>query len=365
MRALTVILLLALAACARPARSPVMMACAGPAPTPASLQMKANACTSLLATAQGDDLVVVLRSRGEAYRQQADNAAALADFNRALTLKRDDAGALDGRGLVYMAEGDLARAAGDFDAAIRASPGDSAGYNNRGVVEQRRGDYADALRDENRAIELGPRVANHWANRGLVLLGKRRFELALADFADALRLDPRLITALDGRGEAEVAKGDAADAVLAYDQAGNVYFEAQQYPRALAEDDRALAIKSDDAEALNNRCWTRAVADLQLPLALADCEHSLQVRPGDAATLDSDAFVHFRMGEFSQAVAGYDAALAKNPKLAPSMFMRGVAKLHAGDADGGQADIDSAEQMDSGVAGQFASYGVTPPAAAQ
>jgi hypothetical protein len=42
------------------------------------------------------------------------------------------------------------------------------------------------------------------------------------------------------------------------------------------------------------------------------------------------------------------------------MFMRGVAKLRAGDADGGEADIDAAEAMDGSVAGQFAGYGVTP-----
>jgi Flp pilus assembly protein TadD len=89
------------------------------------------------------------------------------------------------------------------------------------------------------------------------------------------------------------------------------------------------------------------------------------VRPGDAATLDSLAFVHFRQGDFAGAIDGYTAALAKNPKLAPSMFMRGVCKLRAGDADGGQADIAAAEQLDSGVAGQFASYGVIPDAGAK
>jgi len=44
---------------------------------------------------------------------------------------------------------------------------------------------------------------------------------------------------------------------------------------------------------------------------LADCQRSLQVRPGDADTLDSLAFVHFRQGNFADAVTGYDAALAK------------------------------------------------------
>ena len=358
------VLMLLLAACGpKPTLSPAMLACLNPERSPPALARKVSACSGLIATAQGDDLRTALRARGAAYRRQANYAAALQDFDRALGLKRDDATALDGRGLVFMAQGDLVRASADFDRAIQVEPAGAAAYNNRGVVEQRRGDYAGALRDENRAIELGPRTANHWDNRGLTYLARRQFELAIADFADALKIDPNQVSALDGLGDAERGKGDIADALEAYNEAATSYFNVQQYSRALAEADKALAVKSDDPETLNNRCWTRAVANLELDRALADCQRSLQVRPGDAATLDSLAFVHFRMGQFSLAITGYGAALATNPKQAPSLYMRGVARLRAGDADAGRADIDAAEQMDNSVAGQFASYGVTPPAA--
>jgi tetratricopeptide (TPR) repeat protein len=355
------VLALLLAACApKPRPSPAMLVCTRTVAMPSSIQRRVSACTGLIQTAKGDDLRLALRARGEAYRAQANYAAAMQDFNRALALKSDDDAALDGRGLAFMAQGDLARAGADFDLAIRVNPNGAAGYNNRGIVERRRGDLTGALRDANRAIELSPGTANHWASRGLVYLAKRRFELAIADFADALRIDPNLVSALDGQGDAERAKGDIAGALQAYNQAATAYFNIEQYRRALTESDKALAAKPDDAESLNNRCWTRAVGNFELNLALADCERSLALRPVDANTLDSQAFVRFRMGQFSQAIAGYDAALTWNPKLAPSMFMRGVAKLRAGDTDGGQADIDAAGQMDSSVAGQFASYGVRP-----
>jgi len=357
--AMGVLALLAAGCAPKPRISPAVLACTAAAPTARVLAQRVSACSGLIATAKGDDLRMALRARGTAYRQQANYTAALRDFNQALALKGDDASAFDGRGLVFKDQGDLARARADIEQAIRLDPNAPAGYNNRSIVERRQGDLASALRDANRAIELSPGNANPWAERGLVYLAKRQFELAVADFADAVKIDPTLAFAWDGEGDAERGKGDVADALRDYNQASTAYFNTEYYRRAIGESDKAVALKPDDAESLNNRCWTRGVADIELDTALADCQRSLQVRPGDADTLDSLAFVHFRRGDFQVAIDGYTAALARNPKLAASMFMRGVSKLRAGDADGGQADIDAAEQLDSAVAGEFASYGVT------
>ena len=55
-----------------------------------------------------------------------------------------------------------------------------------------------------------------------------------------------------------------------------------------------------------------------------------------------------------------DEALGRNPKLASSLYGRGLAKLEKGDAAGGEADIAAAKAIQANIAEEFARYGVTP-----
>ena len=52
-----------------------------------------------------------------------------------------------------------------------------------------------------------------------------------------------------------------------------------------------------------------------------------------------------RLGELDNAIADYDAALKLNPKLAASLYGRGLAKLKKGDTGGGNADITAAKAI--------------------
>jgi tetratricopeptide (TPR) repeat protein len=353
---------LGLAACGSAASlSPTRIACEGAAATRPALQDKAQACARLInAGATGDDLAMALRSRGEANRLLGDNADALADFNRAIALDPASAAGFDGRGATLVALGERAAGLADFNAALRLSPSDATAYENRGRVELAAGRPDLALRDADRAIELAPERPDPWAIRGFVFLARREFDLALADFADALRVNPRLGYALDGAGEADRAKGDAADAVNAYASAQSAYFDAGAYAQAARVANKLVALRPDDPELLNARCWERAIAGKELAGALADCQRSLAISPGKAEVLDSLAFVKFQMGRYGEAVRGYDAALAQDPKLSQSLYMRGVAKLRAGDQIDGLADMAAAKKMNPSVQDEFNRYGVTP-----
>ena len=76
----------------------------------------------------------------------------------------------------------------------------------------------------------------------------------------------------------------------------------------------------------------------------------------------NNLLVQIRSLAVDSANTGYNDsnALAANPKLAPSQFMRGIVELRLGDKTKGQADIAAAERADEGVADEFAGYGVTP-----
>jgi tetratricopeptide (TPR) repeat protein len=110
----------------------------------------------------------------------------------------------------------------------------------------------------------------------------------------------------------------------------------------------------------NNLCFDRAVVGGAFDQALADCNQSLALRPGDADALDSRAFVEFKMKNYAAAIADATAALSVNPKLAASLYVRGVARLKTEDASNGDADIAAAKAINPRISTTYANYGVSP-----
>jgi len=58
------------------------------------------------------------------------------------------------------------------------------------------------------------------------------------------------------------------------------------------------------------------------------------------------------------AIDDYNEALRIDPKLASSLYGRGLAKLKKGDATGANADIAAARAIEANIVGEFARYGV-------
>ena len=75
--------------------------------------------------------------------------------------------------------------------------------------------------------------------------------------------------------------------------------------------------------------------------------------PGDGYILDSRGFVYLRLGQFDDAIADYNAALKINPKIASSLYGRGVAKLKKGDSSGGTVDMATANLVDPTLPGNL------------
>jgi len=322
------------------------------------LQAKLAACTRVIKQgATSDELEQALAQRGEAQRLLSDDKAAITDFDQALRLKADDSVALNGRGLAYLDDGKPDLALADFNAAIRADPSYGDAFDSRGYLERTKGDYAAAISDQSHAIELEPDAALPWANRGYDYAGKRQWDSAIADFDDALRRASKYAYALEGRAESERGKGDAKAALKDYQAALN----DPHTDNALADAEAVVELSPPgDPEALNARCWVRGVNDVELPEGLSDCQQSLATRPNSAETLDSLALIYFRQGRFGDAITQYTAALALDPTQEQSQYMRGIAKLRAGDKAGADADIEAASAADKTIAGTFAGYGLKP-----
>ncbi|EJW10636.1 hypothetical protein A33M_4323 [Rhodovulum sp. PH10] len=155
--------------------------------------------------------------------------------------------------------------------------------------------------------------------------------------------------------DAQIAKNPSDGNI--YYRRGQAWAERGRFGLAAEDFGRAIRLDPRDAEAYNNRCFTRAVLD-QLDDAVADCDEALRLRPDYVDALDSRGLAHLKLGRYDAAIADYDKAIGLNPRLATAYYGRGKAKLQKGDKRGGNADIRNARAIAPTVPSEFASYGV-------
>jgi tetratricopeptide (TPR) repeat protein len=175
-------------------------------------------------------------------------------------------------------------------------------------------------------------------DRGNSLYERKNYAGALAEYDHAIAADPKNAIALSMRGFARVNVGD--------------------YRAAMADFDAAVVLAPDSPNASANACYGRAMANVELDLALGLCNRSLDARPDNKA-YDTRGFLHYRRGEYDLAVADYTAGL-RLYRTASSLFGRGVAESRLGRAAESKADIEAALKMDRHITEQYAKRGVAP-----
>lgn len=221
-------------------------------------------------------------------------------------------------------------------------------------------------------ILSGYRQPDAYVKRGQAYLVLGDNDRAIGDFTTALNFDRAHADALSGRGRAYSQKRDFDRAINDYDEAitirptaddyarrGHAYLQGSwpNYRRAVADFTASLNLKPNWAEALNNRCWARALWQRDLELALSDCDLALQIKPDLSSARDSRGFVYFRLARFEDALSDYDEVLRSSPDAPGALYMRGVVKLKLKDASG-HADLARAMRIDGGIAGMYSTYGV-------
>jgi tetratricopeptide (TPR) repeat protein len=266
------------------------------------------------------------------------------------------------------------------DAANRLDqPTDAAGFARRGAAYDARHDYDAAIADLTRACELTPTESGYFYQRGMAHWHKGQGDLALADFDQAIKLKPDDPDALIGRAGLRASRhAPAAEVTPDLEAAGralpkqaemrlhigSVYGSVGQPAAAVVEFSKWIDSHPRDnplmPNALNLRCWSRALTGQELEDALNDCNAALKMRPNTAQFLDSRGLVYLRQNNYDKAIADYDAALHLQPKIAWSLYGRGLAKQHKSLTAEGQADIAAATALQPKIAENAAKYGINP-----
>ncbi len=163
--------------------------------------------------------VDALANRGRALRELKRYDQSLSSYDRALSIKSDDAALLVGRGNTHYAMKSFAAALADYDRALAIRPDFAEAHGNRGNALREMGRHGEALDACNRALALKPDYNEGYNNRGNALIELNRPADALADYDRALEAAPDNVYAWVNRGNALRYLDRAEEAIESFDRA--------------------------------------------------------------------------------------------------------------------------------------------------
>jgi predicted O-linked N-acetylglucosamine transferase (SPINDLY family) len=187
-----------------------------------------------------------------------------------------------------------------------SGPSDAAEKLSRAVAQHQAGNLDNAERLYRELLAHQPADG-----RILYLLGGLRYQRG--DFAGGAEL-------LQGATRA-IPHHAAAHATL-----GMALHRLGRREQALLAYDRAIAVKPDYREALNNRCLV-LLEMKRLDEALASVERALAIKPNDAGTLNNRGHVLRELKRPAEALRTLERALALEPRFAEALNNRGNALL--------------------------------------
>ncbi|HEX3422259.1 MAG TPA: aspartyl protease family protein [Sphingomicrobium sp.] len=260
-----------------------------------------------------------------------------------------------------------------FVAETGPAPTDAAGFSRRGAAEASRRDYKAALADLDHAIAIEPDNGPYLLQRARTQLLNGNPTAAFADLDLAVKVAPTDPQIRLARAESFFTRKRQSDALGDLDSVDRalpreaderltvaaIFEQLDQFEKAVADFDLWIAAHPDDsrlASALNGRCWARALAGRDLPLALKDCDAALR-RAKSGGYFDSRGLVELRMGEHDRAIADYSEALRLSPGTAWSLYGRGLARRHKNDPSS-KNDLDAAVAIDPALPSRAKALGI-------
>lgn len=274
----------------------------------------------------------------------------IADCTRLLQSERGAkkrlANVYNARAAAYLEGSDLDRAIDDFNKALELRPGFVAFLRNRGTAYAYKGQFDRAIRDYDEAVRLDPESADTVSSRGLVYSKMRDFDRALADLDRALTINPKLVEARMRRAV--------------------IYANRGQYEQAFSDAGKAhKLISKPTSEDFNRTCWIRVLANVDLDIAVQECDRGLEIAPpsNKPYILHSRAVAFMRRGELAASMSDFDASLKLARDIdkrlrAMSLYGRGLVKLRMGDQTGGEADKAAALAIEASIADEYSRHNI-------
>jgi tetratricopeptide (TPR) repeat protein/S1-C subfamily serine protease len=191
------------------------------------------------------------------------------------------------------------------------------------------------------AIKLNPKYASAYRAQALVYYQLQDFQKALLAYDAAIALDPKSASTYENRG------------FLKYDKLSDA-------PGALADLNQAIALDPKSANAYENRGLLKYKKLNDISGSLADLSRAIALNPGYARIYSNRGVLKYeKLNDISGALADYDRAIALNPKYASAYSNRGLLKnKKLNDVRGALADYDRAIALNPKYANAYYNRGL-------
>ncbi len=254
-------------------------------------------------------------------------------FSRALTFDANSDIAYAGRGVAEFAKGAYEQAIADAKKAVELKPGaHPESYLILGTLADRDGDHEARIDYMNKAIALAPEYAEAYAGRGNGYLAENRYDLALADFNKAVALKPELSGPLQQNFE------------IIYIERGGLRGKDGNYGAAIDDYTRALQLNPLNTRALNDRGDAYYMTG-DFDRAIADFTKAIESDPSYSYAYTNRGLSYFKMGDNDQALRDLNSAIELNDHSNLSYFIRGEIYRSKSDFKAALADFQKAFEL--------------------
>jgi tetratricopeptide (TPR) repeat protein len=134
--------------------------------------------------------VTALVAKGDSLVKTKNYTEALAAYEQAIALDKNNFNAWNGKADVLNRAGNFTEALAASDTALAIEPTSTKGWINRGYILYDLGKYDDELKAYETAIFLEPDNAEAWFNKGYSLAGLKRYDEAIAAFDKVRAINP-------------------------------------------------------------------------------------------------------------------------------------------------------------------------------
>lgn len=244
-----------------------------------------------------------------ALYDEAKYDEALQQINHLIASHKDSALFYDLRGSINKKTGDMEAALADYDKAISLQPNDAFYFGNRADLFYSLKKPEESIRDYNRALKYEVDDTTRYFiinNRGNAKAMKRDFQGAYEDFIEVLAFDSTEVSALTNLGAVldNLNRGNEAFVYLerairlypkettAIGNLGFRYMGIGDYERAITLFNQVLEISPEDPFAYNNRGFARYKQN-DLEHAMQDIQRSIELKPDNSYAFKNRALFTF------------------------------------------------------------------------
>jgi tetratricopeptide (TPR) repeat protein len=214
----------------------------------------------------------------------------------------------------YLKQGDIMQALAAVNAAIAHEPGYAPAYLRRGELWWSGNNFAKARDDYSQAMALGlDRSPYVYTQRGDANAAAGDYPQAIADYERALALNPAFWPALAGRGGARVESGDTAAGIA-------------DIERALAQDPGTVTEVLQVGKGAGQAGADSAKVTMETGRTIA-LLHLARAK------------VRYSQGAYAPALADLDETIKRMPNLIAAHFFHALSLLALGRCQEGAAEI--------------------------